>query len=378
MPDQGSEKMSTEHLDVLIVGAGLSGIGAAHHLQRALPRQELRDPRGARRTSAAPGTSSAIPGSAPTPTCTRWATTSGPGPRRRRSPTAPRSSTTSATPPARAGSRRRSASATASSAPSGRARRRAGASRPSAATAGETVNLTCGFLFMCSGYYRYDEGYTPEFPGRERFGGEIVHPQHWPADLDYAGKRVVVIGSGATAMTLVPALAADAAKVTMLQRSPTYVVSMPARRRDRQLAAQGPAGEDRLRDRALEERHHAGPQLPALAQAAEADEEAAAPRPGKSAAGRLRHRQALQAPLQPLGPAALPGSRRRPLPGALRRQRRDRHRLDQELRRGRDRARVRREAGGRHHHHRDRPQRPLPRRHDGQHRRRASPTWRSR
>jgi len=92
---------------------------------------------------------------------------------------------------------------------------------------GETVRLTCGFLFVNSGYYRYDEGYTPEFPGIDDFAGQVVHPQHWPEDLDYAGKRVVVIGSGATAMTLVPAMAEDAAHVTMLQRSPTYVVSMP-------------------------------------------------------------------------------------------------------------------------------------------------------
>ena len=69
------------------------------------------------------------------------------------------------------------------------------------------MTLTCGFLFTCSGYYRYDEGYTPEFPGIERFAGQVVHPQHWPEDLDYAGKRVVVIGSGATAVTLVPAMA---------------------------------------------------------------------------------------------------------------------------------------------------------------------------
>ena len=69
------------------------------------------------------------------------------------------------------------------------------------------MRLTCGFLFMCTGYYRYDEGYTPEFAGTERFQGQIVHPQHWPEDLDYAGKRVVVIGSGATAVTLVPAMA---------------------------------------------------------------------------------------------------------------------------------------------------------------------------
>jgi len=92
---------------------------------------------------------------------------------------------------------------------------------------GETVHLTAGFLFGCTGYYRYDEGYTPELPGIDRFGGRVVHPQHWPEDLDYTGKRVVVIGSGATAVTLVPAMAPDAAHVTMLQRSPSYVVSLP-------------------------------------------------------------------------------------------------------------------------------------------------------
>jgi monooxygenase len=93
----------------------------------------------------------------------------------------------------------------------------------------ETVRLTCGFLFMCTGYYRYDEGYTPEFEGTERFAGQIVHPQHWPESLDYVGKRVVVIGSGSTAVTLVPAMAQRAAHVTMLQRSPSYIVSLPAR-----------------------------------------------------------------------------------------------------------------------------------------------------
>ena len=93
---------------------------------------------------------------------------------------------------------------------------------------GETVRLTCDFLFMCAGYYRYDEGYTPEFPGTERFSGRIVHPQKWTDDVDYAGRRVVVIGSGATAVTLVPALAERAAHVTMLQRSPSYVVSLPS------------------------------------------------------------------------------------------------------------------------------------------------------
>ncbi len=91
----------------------------------------------------------------------------------------------------------------------------------------ERVQLTCGFLLMCSGYYRYGEGYTPQFRGIERFRGEVVHPQHWREDTEHAGKRVVVIGSGATAVTLVPALAETAAHVTMLQRSPSYVLSLP-------------------------------------------------------------------------------------------------------------------------------------------------------
>jgi cation diffusion facilitator CzcD-associated flavoprotein CzcO len=92
---------------------------------------------------------------------------------------------------------------------------------------GGTATYTCSYLSMCSGYYSYKEGYTPEFAGRERFQGQIVHPQAWPDDLDFDGKRVVVIGSGATAMTLVPAMATTAAHVTMLQRSPTYVVARP-------------------------------------------------------------------------------------------------------------------------------------------------------
>ena len=92
----------------------------------------------------------------------------------------------------------------------------------------ESLRFTANFVCMCSGYYRYSAGYTPEFAGAPRFQGLIVHPQHWTDDIDYAGKRVIVIGSGATAMTLVPALADKAAHVTMLQRSPTYVVSMPA------------------------------------------------------------------------------------------------------------------------------------------------------
>src|SRR5438309_21555 len=102
----------------------------------------------------------------------------------------------------------------------------------------EQVILTCNFLFCCAGYYRYSAGHLPEFPNSSRFKGQMIHPQAWPTEvsasgktldgLDYVGKRVVVIGSGATAVTLVPAMAKTAAHVTMLQRSPTYVVSRPA------------------------------------------------------------------------------------------------------------------------------------------------------
>ncbi|TDC56853.1 NAD(P)/FAD-dependent oxidoreductase [Actinomadura sp. KC345] len=91
----------------------------------------------------------------------------------------------------------------------------------------EPTRMTCGFLHLCTGYYRYDKGYLPQWPGVERFAGRLVHPQHWPADLDHTGRQVIVIGSGATAVTLVPAMAETAAHVTMLQRSPSYVVSIP-------------------------------------------------------------------------------------------------------------------------------------------------------
>lgn len=91
----------------------------------------------------------------------------------------------------------------------------------------EPVTLTCNFLFSCAGYYRYSAGYVPEFPNINRFQGRVVQPQAWPEDLNYTGKRVVIIGSGATAVTMLPAMAKTAGHVTMLQRSPTYIVSMP-------------------------------------------------------------------------------------------------------------------------------------------------------
>ncbi len=91
----------------------------------------------------------------------------------------------------------------------------------------EPETLTCNFIYSCTGYYRYDQGFTPDFPDADQFNGQIVHPQLWPEDLDYSGKRVIVIGSGATAITLVPSMAKTAGHVTMLQRSPTYVLSSP-------------------------------------------------------------------------------------------------------------------------------------------------------
>lgn len=92
---------------------------------------------------------------------------------------------------------------------------------------GEIVKMSCGWLMMCSGYYNYEEGFTPEFAGRDDFKGQVIHPQFWPENLDYSGKRVVVIGSGATAITLIPSMTDKAGHVTMLQRTPSYVISVP-------------------------------------------------------------------------------------------------------------------------------------------------------
>jgi monooxygenase len=93
---------------------------------------------------------------------------------------------------------------------------------------GKAEQWTANFLIGCTGYYNYDEGFQPDYPGQDKFKGQFIHPQHWPENLDYAGKKVVIIGSGATAITLVPAMAPTAGHVTMLQRSPTYIASIPA------------------------------------------------------------------------------------------------------------------------------------------------------
>ena len=101
--------------------------------------------------------------------------------------------------------------------------------QPEVAPEKTVVTFTCNFLYLCTGYYDYEGGYTPDWPDVERFSGQIVHPQKWPENLDYSGKRVVVIGSGATAVTIVPAMTDNAEHVTMLQRSPTYITALPSR-----------------------------------------------------------------------------------------------------------------------------------------------------
>lgn len=218
--------MSDQHFDVLVVGAGISGIGAAYYLGQRCPKRtyailEARDDLGGtwdlfRYPGIRSDSDMYTLGYAFKPWKSPKAIADGPSILAYLRETAHEHGIDRHI--------RFGHSVTRASWSSGDARWTVEARKKD----GEVARLTCGFLFVCSGYYDYAEGYTPELPGIERFAGQVVHPQKWSEDVEYAGKRVVVIGSGATAVTLVPELAKKAAHVTMLQRSPTYIVSVPA------------------------------------------------------------------------------------------------------------------------------------------------------
>ncbi|HWE05229.1 MAG TPA: NAD(P)/FAD-dependent oxidoreductase, partial [Rhizomicrobium sp.] len=223
--------MAFEHVDVLIVGAGLSGIGAAHHLQRRCLRKSyaILEGRGAiggtwdlfRYPGIRSDSDMYTMGYSFRPWTNPKAIADGPSILGYIRDTAEE---------AGIGRHIRFNNwVTRASWSSENAMWTVEAVRKSARNGApdEAVRFTCTFLFMCSGYYRYSAGYLPEFSGTGRFKGQIVHPQKWPEDLNFANKRVVVIGSGATAVTLVPEMSKTAAHVTMLQRSPTYIVSRP-------------------------------------------------------------------------------------------------------------------------------------------------------
>ena len=227
--------MSTEHVDVLIVGAGLSGVGAACHLQRECPDKsfvllEAREVLGGtwdlfRYPGVRSDSDMYTLGYDFKPWNSPKAIADGPAILDYVRDTAREHGIDSHIRYGLRVVRAEWSSATARWTVT--AQRALAEAAPAAEP--EIVTLTCSFLSVCAGYYRYDEGFTPAIPGAEDFRGPIVHPQDWPQDLDYEGQRVVVIGSGATAVTLVPAMADRAAHVTMVQRSPTYITAVPTR-----------------------------------------------------------------------------------------------------------------------------------------------------
>ena len=219
--------MSTEHFDVLIIGAGLSGVGAARHLQMHCPDRRYAILEGRSSIGGTwdlfryPGIRSDSDmytlGYSFKPWEERKAIADGPSILKYVRDTAHENDIERHV--------RFGHTATRAAWSTTDARWTLEVERGEAK---ECVSITCNFLFLCSGYYRYDKGFTPDFAGVETFAGRVVHPQQWTEDVAYAGKRVVVIGSGATAVTLVPELAKQAAHVTMLQRSPTYIVARPS------------------------------------------------------------------------------------------------------------------------------------------------------
>ncbi|REK10622.1 MAG: NAD(P)/FAD-dependent oxidoreductase [Acidobacteria bacterium] len=218
-----------ERFDVLIVGAGISGLGAAHHLQRRCPERSFVILEGRERLGGTwdlfryPGIRSDSDmytlGYRFKPWTAAKAIADGPSILDYLDETARENDLER-----RIRFRHHVESASWSSRD---ATWTVHATRTDEQGASSLVTLRCNFLFLCSGYYDYSQGHAPRFTGEDEFSGQMVHPQFWPEDLDYTGQRVVVIGSGATAVTLVPAMAEDAAHVTMLQRTPTYVVSRP-------------------------------------------------------------------------------------------------------------------------------------------------------
>ncbi len=218
--------MSNEHFDVIIVGAGLSGIGAAYHLQDKCPGKtyailESRDAIGGtwdlfRYPGIRSDSDMHTLGYNFKPWTNAKAIADGPSIRAYVQETADENGITGHI---RFHSKVKSAAWSTETS--------TWTVEVENAEIGERSTLSCNFLSMCSGYYSYDEGFTPEFDGIEQFQGQVIHPQKWPEDLDYSGKKVVVIGSGATAMTLVPAMTDKADHVTMVQRSPTWVASRP-------------------------------------------------------------------------------------------------------------------------------------------------------